>query len=299
MIKGSGRSLLIDTGFGREECRTALFEGLRELGIAPHSLDLFLTHMHADHSGLASDFATFGAKVLMSRVDAAVLVNGIRWDAMGEHAKRHGFPAAELEQAIAKHPARRFGLNHEVEFAFVQEGDFIEYNGYSLRAVFTPGHTMGHLCLYEPYKKILVSGDHILDHITPNISLFSDTRNALKEYLESLEKVSRLDVQLVLPGHRNSFTHFQKRIRQLRKHHYLRCREIIKILDRYGAMSGYEVASRMRWALTYERWEQFPVSQKWFACGEALSHLKYLEAENKVKNVNGVWERCERATLSS
>lgn len=287
LVKGGGRSLLIDTGFGREECRTVLLGGLRELGVEMGDVDLFVTHLHADHSGLAAEFAAAGSKVYMSQPDAEILENGICWEAMREHARLNGFPEEELEQAVTRHPARRYGMGEgQVDFSYVRDGDLLEWSAYAFHCILTPGHTVGHMCLYERGKRILVSGDHLLDRITPNISLWTDARNPLKEYFQSLEKVSRLQVDLVLPGHRNAFTHFQVRIQQLRRHHLNRCEEILSILDTNGAMSAFEVASRMRWDLSYESWDQFPANQKWFACGEALAHLKYLEGDGQVRRMD-------------
>jgi glyoxylase-like metal-dependent hydrolase (beta-lactamase superfamily II) len=291
LVQGDGRSLLIDTGFAREECRTALMAGLRELEVELSTLDVFVTHLHADHSGLTGDFMEYGSKIYMSRQDAEILSNGIRWDEMAEYSRSNGFPVEESEQAITRHPAQRFGLpDGKVKFTHLADGDLLEYGDYRFRCVLTPGHTPAHICLYEPDKKLLVSGDHILDHITPNISHWTDDRNPLQEYMESLEMVSRLDVDLVLPGHRNLFTNFRERIRQLQDHHNIRCREIVALLEAHGGMDGYTVASRMDWDLSYKSWEQFPVSQKWFACGEAIAHLKYLESKGQVKKIGSTWQ---------
>ena len=57
------------------------------------------------------------------------------------------------------------------------------------------------MCLYEPEKKILISGDHLLGDITPNISCYSSDGDPLGDYLASLEKVRRLDIRIVLPEH--------------------------------------------------------------------------------------------------
>ena len=73
-------------------------------------------------------------------------------------------------------------------------------------------------------------------------------------------------------GHRNQ---------ELKKHHASRLDEVLAILDN-GTMSAYKVASQMTWDIDCERWDQFPVAQKWFATGEALAHLRYLEEEKKV-----------------
>ena len=52
LIRSDGRSLVIDTGFNRPECKEALMSGLKELNVDFDRTDLFLTHLHADHSGL-------------------------------------------------------------------------------------------------------------------------------------------------------------------------------------------------------------------------------------------------------
>jgi glyoxylase-like metal-dependent hydrolase (beta-lactamase superfamily II) len=132
------------------------------------------------------------------------------------------------------------------------------------------------MCLYEPDQKIFVAGDHILFDITPIISLRSDEHNPLMEYLAGLEKVDSLDIGLVLPGHRAIFGNCKKRIRELKSHHQSRSAEIISIL-KAGSLNAYEIASQMNWAVAYDSWDHFPVLQRWFAIGEAIAHLKYLE----------------------
>jgi glyoxylase-like metal-dependent hydrolase (beta-lactamase superfamily II) len=54
---------------------------------------------------------------------------------------------------------------------------------------------MGHMCFHESDKKLLFAGDHILNDITPNIQLWSDQWNPLKEYMASLDKIYDLDIR--------------------------------------------------------------------------------------------------------
>jgi glyoxylase-like metal-dependent hydrolase (beta-lactamase superfamily II) len=136
------------------------------------------------------------------------------------------------------------------------------------------------MCLYEPNKKIFLAGDHILNDITPNIQLWSDDRNPLKDYLASLDKVYKLDIKLVLPGHRGIFRNCGERIQELKYHHQKRLDEIISILEK-GSQNAFQITSQMSWEIMYDSWDLFPVTQKWFALGEAISHLKYLE-EKKI-----------------
>jgi len=121
-----------------------------------------------------------------------------------------------------------------------------------------------------------VAGDHILNDITPNIQLWTDDRNPLEEYFASLDKVSQLDIELVLPGHRSIFKNCRERIQELKHHHQERLDEIISILEK-GEKDAFQVASEMSWDILCDSWDLFPVSQKWFATGEAIAHLKYLE----------------------
>ena len=77
----------------------------------------------------------------------------------------------------------------------------LEYGGYRLKAILTPGHTPGHMCLYDEEKKIFFCGDHILGTITPNITIELGADNPLQSYLDSLAKVEKLDVDLLLTAH--------------------------------------------------------------------------------------------------
>ena len=70
LIKDDKRSLLIDTGFRRDECREALLGGLAELGVSMDNTDICLTHLHSDHTGLAPEIAGPNSKIFMSREDS-------------------------------------------------------------------------------------------------------------------------------------------------------------------------------------------------------------------------------------
>jgi len=283
VIRGAERSLIIDTGWNREDCRAVLVSGLEECGVDLRQADFFITHMHADHSGLVSTLAREGARIYFGWADAEIMKSTApgHWEEQIEFARKCGFPGDELEKAIGGHPGRRYSPRTSLNLSVAKEGDTISIGDYLFQCIETPGHTQGHICLYEPSKKIFLCGDHILIDITPNITLNSEERNPLKEYLMSLDKVYDLDVELVLPGHRNIFRDHKNRIRELKQHHQTRLEEVMSIL-RKGKQNVFQVASQMTWDITYKSWDLFPPSQKWFAFGEAMAHLKYLEEEGKV-----------------
>lgn len=279
MITGGERHLLIDTGMNRPECRDALMRGLRELKVDLHRLDIFLTHMHADHAGLVGELFEPQTAVYCSAADAAILRDILdspaHWEAMRDYAVRHGLPAAEAQDALARHPGHVYNSSRAVMYRDVHDGDVIKAGGYIFRCVATPGHSPGHMCLYESAHQVLVAGDHILEDITPNISLWSDTWDPLAAYLTSLDKVYHLPVKIVLPGHRRVFSNHRRRSRALKRHHRERLAEVLALV-RQGRHTAYDVAAGMHWDMTYSSFAAFPAWQKWFALGEALAHLEYL-----------------------
>jgi glyoxylase-like metal-dependent hydrolase (beta-lactamase superfamily II) len=283
IIKSSDRNLIIDTGFNRQECVDAMQEALDELEVDLSRTDLFVTHLHADHFGLVGSLATETSKVYFNQPDADRIHATDGWDNMIEFARISGFPEGMLDAALDRHPGHRYHTKRDFDMTILDEGDKVEVGDYALTCVHTPGHTRGHMCLYEADKRTFFSGDHILIDITPNIQLWSETENPLEQYLTSLDKVSTLDIDLVLPGHRRVVHNCKERIQELKDHHRHRADEAVAIL-KGGALTAYEVAGRMSWDIDSESWEDFPVPQQWFATGEAIAHLKYLEDRGEIQS---------------
>lgn len=286
LIEGQERFLLVDTGMNREECIRAMEAALEDLGVDLRKTDLFITHLHADHSGLVGHLATDLSNVYIGEREAAIMNYEMsseeRWENYGTIYRSHGFPEDELEKAMANHPGRRYRATRFVDYHTLKDGDILDFGFYSFRCIETPGHSPGHMCLYEPDKKILISGDHILSKITPNITSWPEMDNSLKEYLGSLDKVEGLDVTLVLPGHRNIFDNHKERISELYKHHQTRLSEVLAGLQG-GEKTAFQIAPHISWDIDYSSWELFPPSQKWFAVGETIAHIRYLESTEEVR----------------
>lgn len=281
VIRDSQKNLIIDTGLNRKECLEAMLNGLQRLGVDLKQSNIFITHLHADHFGLVSKLASDSSDIFFSRPEKELMESWEGFDAMIVYAAKNGFPKSQLQAALAKHPGARYGTDWIPDLKVLGDGDAITVGDYNFTCVETPGHTMGHICLYEPTQKVLVAGDHILIDITPNIQCWSDSQNPLKHYLASLDKVCQLEVNLVLPGHRRLIDDHRARINELKQHHHRRLREVLDILSEQP-MHAFQIASQMTWDIEAENWDRFPVAQKWFATGEALSHLRYLEEEGKV-----------------
>jgi glyoxylase-like metal-dependent hydrolase (beta-lactamase superfamily II) len=281
VIRGSGKSLIIDTGLNRKECLDAMMAGLRKVGIDLETADIFITHLHADHFGLVGRLATNTSEIYFSRPEKELMESWEGFDAMIAYAGKNGFPENELRTALNKHPGAKYGSDWIPEMRVLDDGDEINVGDYHFECVATPGHTMGHICLYEPDKKILVSGDHILIDITPNIQCWSDSQNPLKHYLASLDKIAGFQVDLILPGHRRLIKNQNARIEELKRHHAHRLNEVLSILGK-KPLNAFQVASRMTWDIKAASWDHFPVAQRWFATGEAIAHLRYLEEAGRL-----------------
>jgi glyoxylase-like metal-dependent hydrolase (beta-lactamase superfamily II) len=258
-----------------------MHDGLRGLDVDLNETDFFITHLHADHFGLVSELVTPASRTYFNRPDTEIIEAGGGWETMIEYGGRNGFPRDALRAALKSHPGYKFGSGRVPELSLLQDQEAIEAGRYLFRCIQTPGHTRGHTCLYEPAKKILISGDHILEDITPHIQCWTDGEDPLRSYLASLDRVQHLDVDLVLPGHRRLFRDLRKRIAELKEHHRKRAEEVLEILTK-GPKTAFQVASEMTWDISYDSWERFPLTQKWFATGEAIAHLRYLEEKGSL-----------------
>lgn len=281
VVRSEERNLIVDTGLNRAECLEAMQAGLEQLNIELDQTDFFITHLHADHFGLVGKLVTATSRIFFNRPETELIESWVGWEPMVAFAGKNGFPENELRLAIESHPGHKFASDWVPDLSVLRDGDEIKVGDYLFKCLFTPGHSMGHMCLYESAQKILVAGDHILIDITPNIQCWSDSDNPLKNYLESLDRVGQLKINLTLPGHRRLIEDPRARIAELKQHHQLRLNEVVSILQQ-GPQSAFQVASQMTWDLKADGWEDFPRAQKWFATGEALAHLRYLEEEGTI-----------------
>ncbi len=280
VIRGRERNLVIDTGMRRHECLDAMRTGLERLGINLSDTDFFITHFHADHLGLVSELAQETAEIYLNAPDATRMLGGFA-ESLERSGRLHGFPEHELMKTLDHHPGRLYGPKLPLRFTHTDDGRMIRAGDYTFRCVETPGHSFGHTCLYDAEHRMLISGDHILADITPNLQAWFDNWNPLQEYLKSLEYAALLDVTLVLPGHRDVFHDMRGRIEELKRHHENRAEEALHVL-KTGPKTAYQVASGMTWDIACDSFDLFPLSQKWFALGETIAHLAHLESLSKI-----------------
>jgi len=287
-IASRGDTLLIDCGWNTDDAYNALEEQLREAGAGIDEVQtLALTHAHPDHCGLAGRLKEkTGCTIWMHELEAGFLQS--RYAApddllgrMDEWYARHGVSEDERPDLERGSMPMRFFVAVFQPDRLVKGGELLQVGDFAFELIWTPGHSPGHICLYEPNHELLISGDHILPTITPNVSLHPQQRESpLQDFLESIERVAKLKVQRTLPAHEWDFADFQKRIEELRVHHLARLDDMVEAVGREGAVTATEVAQRVGW--TTGSYESFPGWMKRAAIGEALSHLVYLAAHGRL-----------------
>lgn len=285
VVMTGDKPVVIDTGFNRVECKNALLEGLAELGVAPDDCVLFITHLHADHCGLAPMFDDAGAKILMSQIDRDILAaqwdeRTGKWTNFIKTFDNFGFPEEELLKQKRENQAIRFAPSRMFRTQTVEDGECFVIGDTEFICVWTPGHAPGHMCLYLPEQKILFSGDHILYTITPNIACWSNNNHSLADYMESLNKVAAMEIKRAFPSHREEGD-FQLRLRSLKQHYEGRLAELESVIKDYEGSNAYELAQHLTWSSRGKPWSEFPVTQKWFAVSETAAHMDYLAGQGR------------------
>ena len=296
LIKSVEKNLLIDTGLNFPEAYQSLLKGLSEAGIKPEELtEILLTHFHVDHIGLIPRFreASKNVKLSIHRVEAELsrlmLTEFEEYkENMQNFLEVNGAPSSIATDLQRFHPAF-FTPQAYQELATtarpLEDGQEMSVGEYNFQVIWTPGHSPGHICLYEPSSKILFSGDHLLPTITPHIAQFMENTNPLTDYLNSLDKIDKLDVDVVFPAHEDPFTNHHERIKQLKDHHKQRLSEIMNGLGAAG-LTAYALASKVHWNVNYKSWDEFPLFQKYLALGEVVAHLNLLEQKGLVSRTD-------------
>ena len=295
LVKGDDGHLLIDTGWNTPESLALLKKQLAEGGVKGKEISqIVVTHAHPDHYGLAGKLKKlFGATLYFHHLEKDFIET--RYVSMaellqelGQYLKRNGVPPerlAELQQASL--PLLKF-VTPAMPDTTLYGGETITCGDSSFEVMPTPGHAPGHVCLYEPDKKIFFSGDHILPTITPFVGMHPQSgSNPLGDYLDSLKHLKSLDVEIVLPGHEQPFTGFKDRIERLTHHHSLRNAEILAALDS-AAKTAFQLATEITWLhdVNGVGWYKLGSWDKRMAILETVAHLEAMRAGGALEKFN-------------
>jgi glyoxylase-like metal-dependent hydrolase (beta-lactamase superfamily II) len=280
--------VLVDAGWNHPEAWEALSGGLATLGIDVRTVSgVVVTHFHPDHAGLAGQVREeSGAWIALHESDAA-LVRLMHELAESEHAsfqsdmlRRAGADPGEVQEAVSR-PTPPALPDREL-----RDGDLVDLPGRKLRAVHTPGHTPGHICLHLEDADRLFTGDHVLPDITPHVGIYPydrDDVDPLGDFLESLDRVGELGPLDALPAHEWIFQDVAARAAEIRHHHEEKLARLRALLaQRPEPLTIWEVAAMMTWN---RPWGELPPMLRGMAAGEAAAHLRTLEARGRVRRI--------------
>jgi len=286
IVKGNERHLLIDVGYNADESEAAINNAFNSLGIKLEDTDIFLTHLHGDHTGLIDRLKHKCKKIYISEYDGTVVNktwNLEYWKYTMEVQEYMGIPEGQ-KLPYDEHPGYRGGANSHTDFTYVEDGDTLPVGKYSFEVINLKGHTPGIKGLYEKNEKILFGGDHILNKITPNINAWDFKNDYLGFFLESLKRVKEMDLNCILPGHRTLIIDYQTRIDELLEHHRRRLNHIMTFLAS-GEKTICEIAMEIKWDFATSFFGDFPNEQKWFAANEVFAHLEHLRRQGQIDYV--------------
>ncbi|WP_433042025.1 MBL fold metallo-hydrolase [Dactylosporangium sp. CS-033363] len=297
----NGGVLLVDPGWDSPEGRAALEAGLARAGAGIGDVrGVVLTHVHPDHHGMSNWVRErSGAWIGMHPAEAETLpVRAWRHRDPGTDRAwllRHGVPAEVGEGLVISH--NRIGelMDMAEPDRAIEDGDLLPLTRHELRAIWTPGHTPGHLCLHEAGAGVLLTGDHLLPRISPNIAVHDGSEdNPLGDYLASLEVTAKYTAEEALPAHEYRFRGLDSRAADLIRHHDERGGEILAAIDANGgSATAWTVAAALTWS---RGWDALHGVLRRLALGETLAHLEHLKAIGAVRastDANGLvhWSR--------
>ncbi|HMD52139.1 MAG TPA: MBL fold metallo-hydrolase [Solirubrobacteraceae bacterium] len=281
--------VLFDTGMCLPDSLANLERALAMCGLRLEDARLVVcTHAHTDHCGQAATIVErAGCEVWMHpnhehltrMVEDPEAVFARRM----EIARQSGVPEEPLRRYAAERSARGTGIAGPIEpdrdllpgvVVGSEVGDWTVHE--------TPGHSPSHVCLFQPERRLLISGDHLLGRI----SLYFDygySPDPVGEFLNSLDVVERLGARLCLPGHGRTFTDVHAHIEGNRRLVEQRLAAVLEAVEG-EPLTPFEVVPHVYG-------EPLGTDKAHWLLSKVLSYLTHLEAVGKIRRVPGEPER--------
>ncbi len=193
-IIGEDVVAIIDPGPEDEDHFNALLEAVKGRRVS----HIFVSHTHADHSPLAIR--------LKEATGAAVLAEGPHRSARRLHIGEQNPLDASADHDFQPDEA-------------LKDGDIVHGQGWSLEAVYSPGHTANHMAFALKNSDFLFSADHVMAWAT---SIVAPPDGAMVDYMKSLEILLARPETIYFPGHGGRLERAHKFVRALRAHRKMR-----------------------------------------------------------------------------
>ena len=288
---------LVDCGVWRPDLPdgglAAVEAGLEGAGYALRDVArIVVTHAHIDHYGLAGRLLEVTGAQLTMHALTDLDCEKYRHPDTARARRRdtyadHGVSEAERTD-LADHLTRWLPYLHSVVEASkrLRGGEELAIGEDRWEVIHTPGHSLGHVCLWSPARGVLLSGDHLLPGITPPVSFERGfDADPLRSYLDSLRLIADLRPVLVYPGHGRPFGDVAGRIEAILRRK-LRRLETVRRAIRDQPSTVTELADRLVAKAVLAHQRQLAIS-------ETLAHVAYLRWSGVVERrtrPDGVYE---------
>lgn len=291
--------VIFDAGLDMGSWSKKFFSALDKINISLKQIEYcFVSHEHLDHTGLMKSFKEINPNIQIMMSEAAY--ETLKWETdpknysqLEEEAKKmvkkmikYGIDEEKGERLIKWFTMWPKMRGYHKPDILLHDGDEISFKNNTLKIIWTPGHSLGHICVFDQNKRYLFSGDHILSRITPHIGNFLvdpqlnekyDFEDILKHYLRSLDRIDELNPKIIFPAHQDVIYDPHKRIQEIKKHHDNRLAEISNVIKN-NPLTPFKI-SQLHFGENLDDMNSF------LALSEVMGHLIYLENKNNVKRI--------------
>jgi glyoxylase-like metal-dependent hydrolase (beta-lactamase superfamily II) len=281
--------VLVDTGMHEPGSLAHLERALAMCNLRIENVRLVVcTHAHSDHCGQAATIVERAGCELWMHPNHDHMTRSLEdpdaaFARRLEVARQSGVPEEPLRRYAEARRGRPYGVDGPIEpDRPLVDGTTFDTDLGTWTTYETPGHAPSHVCLFQPERRLLISGDHLLGRV----SLFYDygwTPDPAGEFLHSLDVVERLDARLCLPGHGRTFADVQAHIDANRALVAERLEKVQSALAE-GPLTAFEIVPRVYGT------ELTPMTANWWLT-ETLSYLRHLERTGRARRIDGEPER--------
>ena len=278
---------LLDPGPATEAALEELVAGLDAHGFSLADVSrVLITHPHMDHFGLANRVVEeSGARVVAHRDATRRLADPLahfdREQAFFRpFLQEMGVPKQVINTAVDLPEAYTDYQEPLVVDREVTDGDSVDVGG-TLSVVHTPGHAPGSVCFVSARDAVAFTGDHVLEHISPNPLLTiapgtgDERTRSLPLYLDSLRKIQNIGADIGYAGHGEQIMELDGRVEEILDHHHSRKERIADLIESMGPTTAY--------AIMQELFPDIPATEVVPGMSEVIGHLDLLEDDGCVE----------------